>query len=127
MNQEKQTLNISPWAILAAVLFHARSTVPVMVKPDDASPEVEIQASLIGIEQTEDALVCMLPLELVTHFASQMYDAQFIVNGNTAILSFEKHIYTGADLYSANGTKVPKKSDVIQGLIEKLNGESNQV
>lgn len=55
MNQQ---LNISPMAILAAVLANADETRKVRIKPEDASPVQEVEIPVVRLEKRGDAIVC---------------------------------------------------------------------
>ena len=117
---KQQQVQITPVAILAAILFNLNKTETIKVPVDDSVEEVEVQAPCVGIEQTDEAIVCIIPMDKIIHFAINSYDFQFRVEQGIAVVSFEKHVFTGADLYAANGSKVAKQSEVIKELLEKL-------
>lgn len=106
-------------AILAAILFNINKRELIKIKPDDTSPEVEMLTQCVGIEQEEDALVCIIPIEKVAKFACIPYKVATKVESGHLILSFEK-IEATSGIVTLTGQPVNVESAVIHNLIRKL-------
>ena len=119
MNQNQEQLNITPYAILAAVLFYSGKTEVLKVKPDDTSQEVEVTANIISIESDNDACVCMIPMDKVIKFAMQVFDCKVQIDGAVMLITFEKRAATSG-LVTATGQQILPKSEKIQELISRL-------
>ena len=126
MNQKPEERTLRVEAILAAILFNINKTELVKVKPDDASPEVEILSQCVGIEQEEDALVCVIPMEKIAKFACIPYRFQFKVDEGHAIISFEKLDNTSS-LVNPAGQQIATESAAIHNLIKRLQLGSERV
>lgn len=117
-----QLNQINPYVVLAAILFNLNKTKKVMIKPDDASPEIEVELGCVGVQTEEDiATVCVFPMEEFIKFQSIPYDFSMRVDNGHVIISFEKH-YKKTALFTANGEAIATKSPVIERLLTKLSG-----
>lgn len=128
MKEVKQTIprqpsvEINPYAVLAAVLFNINKTELVKVKPDDASPEVEMEVRSVGVETEDDACICVIPIEKILHYMQHPHSFRLRVEDGHAILSFEKQSEIKQALFAANGQKLISQEDspAIKRLREKL-------
>lgn len=114
---EQQGLRIE--ALLAAILFNINKAELVKIKPDDASPEVEVLSQCVGIEQEEDALVCVIPLEKVAKYATIPYTFQVKPDSGHLVIMIEK-ARPLSGLVTSTGQKIGTESAVIHNLIRKL-------
>lgn len=120
-------VELNPFAILSAVLFHGNDTRKVTIKPDDASPEQEIEIPVVGLQQRGEAIVCTIPLSKIIHFQKTQYNISIqIVSPKdpdkgepVAVLVFEKPTST-ASILGLNGKPVASASSVMQEVLSEL-------
>lgn len=108
-------------AVLSAILFYLGTTEKIKVKPDDASPEIEIEVTPVGIMKEDEALVCVIPVEKVFKYASIPYEFKVIAKDGHLIIAIEKQ-YNKTALYTANGQRAVTSSPTIDRLLTKLSG-----
>lgn len=122
-----QNLQISPVALLAAVLYHCTDTVKAMVKPDDSDTEIEIDVPLISVQKEADTVVCMIPMSKIMHFATHVYDMQFNVakpkddltdDNAMAVVAFSPH--KGSLLVNGAGSPISTGNNAIDALMKKI-------
>ena len=116
---KEQQIQISPYAVLAAVLFNVGKTEVLRIKPDDSTQEFDVTADIISIEREGDAAVCLIPMERIIQFASQVYDCKMSVDGAVMLVTFEKRAQTSG-LVTATGQEIVPQSSKIQELIGRL-------
>ncbi len=112
-------LQITPHAILAAVLFYGRKQETLKVVPDDSTQEVEVVTDCVNIESDGDALVALIGMDKILEFATQVYDFRAQIDGPVMLISFEKRAETSG-LVSAGGQAIVPQSSKIQELIGRL-------
>lgn len=116
---QQTTPQISPFAILAGILFNINKAEKITVQPDDSSEPVEIMTRCVGLESDGDALVCILPVEKVMHFAENVYDCNVKIDAGHMLVCFEKRQNTPT-IYTADGAPVRRESTKIAELIERF-------
>lgn len=123
MNQPQQAgVQIKTQAILAAILFNLGKTEKVKITPDDGSgKEIEVESAIVGLESKDDALVCVIPMDRVYHFATTPYEAVTMVQGDMVIVTFEKQ-KPASRILTATGRPVAHQSDTIKELLARLHG-----
>lgn len=108
-------MNLNPAALLAAVLYHANETRQVKIKLSDSGEEKIIQVPQVEIKKEGDALMCIMPLPLVTFFAGTPYNMHFATvnkpdtNEMLAVIGFEKGS-KAPTLVAANGKPINTNS-----------------
>lgn len=121
-------VNISPLAMLAAVLFHADTFEKIKVKPDDSTEVEEVEIPTIQIQKEEEGVACEMPLKRLIHFATTTYNMNFRVlrSGNdltdenaAAIITFEKAT-TAAKILNLNGKAIATESKVLNKVMDKF-------
>jgi hypothetical protein len=125
MNQiaNQGQVQITPYAILAAVLFNINKPEEVEIPADDGGEPIKVMAESIAIESEGDALVCVIPIEKVLHFAQTVYDCKVrIDNANGAMFVTFEQKKDGGGLVAANGQPIATQSFAINKLMERLNG-----
>lgn len=121
MNAEgAKQIEITPYAILAAVLFNINKTEKAKVKPDDSEDEIEIDVRTVGVETEKDASVCIMPMEKIMHYATIPYDYKVRVQDGHLIVSFERRNEIKAHIYGANGKQVSTESPAIKRLLDRM-------
>ena len=115
----EQQIQITPYAILAAILFNLDKTETVKVKPDDQQDEIEVLSDCVGLVVQDEALVCMIRMDKIMHFATSTYNFQFKVEDGHAIISFDK-ASPAPTLVAANGQAIIHESPLIKELTERL-------
>lgn len=119
MNMQHPPGAIRIEAILAAILFNINEHEVIKVKPDDASPEVDMVTSCVGIEKDGEALVCVIPVEKVAKFACLPYKVSTKIDNGHLLICFEKMEQTSG-IVTSTGQPVNVESAVIHNLIRKL-------
>lgn len=107
--------------VLCGILFNLNKREKVKIKPDDASPEIEIEVTPVGVLSEDDALVCVIPYEKVLKYSQVPYDIKIQAQDGHLILSIEKQ-HNKSSLFTAHGEKIVNDSPVIQRLLSKLSG-----
>lgn len=115
----QQQIQITPYAILAAILFNLDKTETVKVKADDQAEDIEVLSNCVGLAVQDDALVCMLRMDKIMHFATSTYNFQFKIEDGHAVISFEKAT-PAPTLLAANGAPIAQESPLIKELTERL-------
>lgn len=118
--EEAKQIEITPYAILAAVLFNVNKTEKIKVKPDDGDEEVDVEVRSIGLETEKDALVCIMPMEKLMHYATVPYDYKVRVRDGHAIVSFEKRNEVKAHIYGTNGKVLQSESPAVKRLLDRM-------
>lgn len=114
------SMQLSPFAMLAAVLFNLNKTTTIKVKPDDSQEEVDVQARIVGIQvDGDDAAICVMPLESVIHFMQFPYDVKVKVDNGHVLISFEKQS-DAPTILTQDGNKIALESDKIDKLLERM-------
>lgn len=116
---QQQQMNINPLSILAAILFNYNKSEIIKIKPDDASPEVEVEALCLSIEQEGEAIVCAIAADKVLKYNMTPYDFKMRGDKGYFVISFEKQTPAPV-LLTATGQKMQSESDVVQKLIERM-------
>lgn len=117
-------VQITPYAILAAILFNLDKTEQAKVKADDSGEDVTIDAPVVSVECEGDALVCAIPTDKVAHFAETVYDCKIMSKSGHMLISFERRKDGGGiALVAANGKPIaPQNSAAINKLLERMSG-----
>lgn len=110
---------ISPYALLAAVLFGATETMTIPRKADDSDEIINEEVPVVNVDREEDALVCVMPLERVLHFATTVYDFRFAAQNGVATITIERR-HEAPRLYKANGQKAVVMSPQIERILERM-------
>lgn len=114
-------VNISPFAILAAILFNINESEDMTVTPDDSTESQQMAVEIVSIAKEKDAVVCVLPLSKIIKYAQTPYTFQLRSENGQAIISFEKQdspVVT--TLVAPDGQPIGNKSDTVVKLLEKL-------
>lgn len=119
MNDQQKQHDISPIALLAAVLFGATETMTIPRKVDDSDEIVEEEIPVLNVEREENALVCVLPLERVLHFATTIYDFRFAAANGVATITIERRA-EHPRLYQPNGQRAVVMSPQIERILERM-------
>lgn len=114
-------VNISPFAILAAILFHVNESEEMTVVPDDSTESQQMSVEVVSIAKEKDAVVCVIPLKKIIKYAQIPYNFQLRSENGQAIISFEKQDSPAVTtLVAPNGQPIANKSDTVLKLLEKL-------
>lgn len=130
MMQEPKVANIqiSPLAILAAVLFNADSYEKVKTKADDSDVEIEVEVPTVQIEREPNGIACCIPLNKILHYVKNNYEMQFKVvapegaldnNDSIAVIIFEKAAKHSV-LLGANGQAVRSESPMFSRIMDRV-------
>lgn len=123
-----QRIEITPAAMLAAVLFNAHKKQTVTIKPDDSSPEVEADVPMVNIEVGDGSVVCTLPFKQLVHFATTPYEMQMRIakpKDNTddkralAVIVFEKN-EVGSAILATNGKPIQRELSAMKAALERI-------
>lgn len=126
MSNEAPQVDISPIAMLAAIMFAARHEVYVQVEPGVKKPAKRI---MLEVNPDEGTAVAVLDPALLLHFAQVRYSFQFdeiIIPGalapnNQALrLSFRQAGKTG--ILGPNGRPVPGRDEAAIALLKLVLG-----
>lgn len=113
-------VQLTPYAILAAILFNLNKQEPVSVVPDDGSADpVEVLSDVIGIEAEGDAIVCVIPADKVMHFANHTYDCQVLGKDGHLFVTFERR-KDGGGLLTADGKRAISAGAVVPRLMKRI-------
>lgn len=83
MSELKQMdVQITPYAILAAVLKYAGAVVPTRFKLNDTDEERIVDVPVVQIEQEADSFVCGIPLKCVFPFATSKWHVHVEIIGS---------------------------------------------
>lgn len=117
-----KTVEINPYAVLAAILFNINKTENVQVQADDSSEPIEMEVRSVGVEAEGDACVCIIPIEKVLHYMQVPHSFRLKIEDGHAIISFEKQSEIKQALYAANGQKLISQEDspAIKNLIARF-------
>lgn len=113
------TININPLAVLAAVVFNIGKTDEIEIKCDDSERPKKMLVKPLATATEEEAAVCILPMEKIIKYAATPYTFKFRVEGDTAIVSFEKASIT-TQILAPNGKQISTESEVISKLLQQL-------
>lgn len=112
-------LNINPLAVLAAVIFNIGKTEEIDIKCDDSEEPKKMLTKIVGTATEEEAAVCVLPMAKIVKYAATPYTFKFRVDGNTAVISFEKADIT-SQILAPNGKQISTESEKITKLLQAI-------
>lgn len=123
-----QNVNISPLAMLAAVLFHADTFEKIKVKADDSGEVQDIEVPTVQIQKEDEGVACVIPLKRILHFALHTYNMNFRVirpegelteDNSAAVITFEKAT-VAARILNANGKAIATESKILNKTMERF-------
>lgn len=113
------TININPLAVLAAVVFNIGKVEEVPIKCDDSAEPKKMLAKVLATASEEETGVCVLPMAKIVKYAATPYTFKFRVEGDTAIISFEKADIT-SQILAPNGKQISRESEKVSELLKQL-------
>lgn len=116
---QKPTLNINPLAVLAAVVFNIGKIEEVEIKCDDSETPKKMLSKIIATATEDEAAVCVLPMDRIVKYAATPYTFKFRVEGDTAVISFEKASIT-TQILAPNGKQISTESEKVIKLLQQL-------
>lgn len=112
---------VSPYALMAAILFHVGSTEKICAKDAETGEDIEAEVCPVGIEREKGALVCVVDVEKIIHFCTNHYDYKLRYENGHAVISFEKRSPERTVLLDASGKQADLgHSKTIQALLDRM-------
>lgn len=105
-------------AVLATVLYHIDDVVKEKIKTDDSGQSLDVEHQVIEIVAQKDMVMCIVPLQILNHYAEHPYRFEFQVrkeertDRSLGVFGFEKVKNTGPTLVSMDGKPISVNSGV---------------
>lgn len=130
MEQRVENVNISPLAIMAALVFHTGEEETIKVQPDAAEEPIKTRVPVITLTRDFNGEIagCIIPLKKIMKYVQNIYDVQYSVRqnkdnpapGNEAMLiTFEKRSTT-ATILGPTGNGVIRSDSKREELLKRL-------
>ena len=128
-NGVQQGVNVSPLAIMAALVFHTGEEENAKIQPDDGAEAIKTRVPVIELLRDVNGEVgaCVIPMRKIMTFIQNVYDVQFAMirreNGGVGddcmLVTFEKRSNT-ATILGPSGNGIIRSDSKRAELLKRL-------